>query len=119
MKKRWVKGQNLAEIVVLLALVGLAFMGMQKYIQRGVQRRAKVLTDKIIGGGQSPYTVEQSHSKSETESKDKIKVTTSPGGSVNKEILQGKINTHSDSWSMDKKGKGRLATDNEVINTDD
>jgi hypothetical protein len=44
------KGQSLTEVALLIALVGLAFVGMQLYIKRGVQSRIKSLADGMITG---------------------------------------------------------------------
>jgi hypothetical protein len=49
------KGQNLAEVALIIGVLGLVLIGMQVYIKRGIQGKVKVLTDKIIGEEQSAY----------------------------------------------------------------
>lgn len=48
-------GQTLTEVALIIGIVGLALIGMQVYVKRGLQGKAKDLTDKIIGPGQSAY----------------------------------------------------------------
>lgn len=43
------KGQNLAELALIIGLVGLVFIGMEVYIKRGMQGKVKDLTDYMIG----------------------------------------------------------------------
>ena len=105
MKKSWVKGQNLVEITIILGLTVLAFVGMQTYVQRGIQGKAKLLTNKIIGDEQRAYSTEEAHSHSTILNKDKIKVKTQQGGSVKKTITQAMTSTKSYSWSKESKDK--------------
>lgn len=41
------------DLAVVLAVVGMVFVGMQTYIKRGIQGKVKGMTDLIISGGQS------------------------------------------------------------------
>ncbi|MCX5698281.1 MAG: hypothetical protein NTX01_01080 [Candidatus Omnitrophica bacterium] len=47
------RGQNLADLALIIGVVGLAFIGMEAYIRRGVQGKVKDLTDYIISDKQS------------------------------------------------------------------
>lgn len=49
------KGQNLTEVALIIGVIGLALVGMQTYITRGVQGKLKGLTDHMIGTEQSAY----------------------------------------------------------------
>jgi hypothetical protein len=50
------KAQSLTEVALILATVGLAFIGMEVYVRRGVQARIKDLSDNIIGKKHSGYS---------------------------------------------------------------
>ena len=54
MRKYRLKGQSLLEYAFLVAIVAAAFIGMQYYIKRSVQGRAKLAADKIA----EPYDSE-------------------------------------------------------------
>ncbi|MCK9431010.1 MAG: hypothetical protein M0R17_13625 [Candidatus Omnitrophica bacterium] len=54
-KTRFRKGQNLAETALIIILLGLALLGMQVYVKRGLQGNVKDLTDNIIGTEQEAY----------------------------------------------------------------
>ena len=45
------KGQNLAEVALIIGVLGLVLIGMQVYVKRGLQGKVKDLTDIIISGG--------------------------------------------------------------------
>ena len=47
------KGQGLADLALVIAVVGLIVAGMEIYIKRGVQAKVKAVTDHIISGAQS------------------------------------------------------------------
>jgi hypothetical protein len=49
------KGQNLTEVMLIIGVLGLALIGMQVYVKRGLQGKMKDLTDKIISDKQEPY----------------------------------------------------------------
>ncbi len=49
------KGQSLTEVALIIGVIGLALVGMQTYIARGVQGKLKGLTDHMIGTEQSAY----------------------------------------------------------------
>jgi hypothetical protein len=49
------KSQSLTETALILATVGLVFVGMEVYIRRGVQARIKDLSDNMIGKEHSIY----------------------------------------------------------------
>jgi hypothetical protein len=44
------KGQSLTELALLIALVALAFVGMELYARRGIQSRVRSLADNMITG---------------------------------------------------------------------
>ncbi|MCK9432774.1 MAG: hypothetical protein M0R00_07445 [Candidatus Omnitrophica bacterium] len=48
------RGQSLIEIAFLIGVVGLAIIGMEVYIRRGVQGKVKDLTNYIISDQQAP-----------------------------------------------------------------
>jgi hypothetical protein len=54
------RAQTITEIALILATVGLVFIGMEIYVRRGVQSRIKSLTDNMIGTEQYEYTVDVS-----------------------------------------------------------
>jgi hypothetical protein len=47
------RGQNLMEIAVIIATVGLVIYGMETYVKRSVQGKVKNLTDYIISDKQA------------------------------------------------------------------
>ena len=96
-----VKGQSLVEIVAFIAVVSLAILAMQVYIQRGIQGKTKDLTDGIIGSQQRAYTAEEATSSSSTRFSGTTKVSTSTGGSRTKNINEATQET-SESWSKGK-----------------
>ena len=49
------RGQNLTEVALVIAIVGLVFIGMQTYIKRSLQAKTKDLTDNMIGREHSDY----------------------------------------------------------------
>lgn len=101
-RKHFSKGQSLVEIVTFLAIVVLAFAAMQTYIQRGIQGKTKVLTDRIIGRKQRAYSATSSYSKSKTSSTSNIKVSTKTGGSTEKAYIRERTTTKSSSYTRDK-----------------
>ena len=90
---RCAKGQNLSEIVIVFAVVGLVLAGMQVYVRRGIQGRVRDLTDSIIKGKQ--FTPDDPDSDSKTTSNSRVKstnntiVTTRTGGLVDKSVDEG------------------------------
>lgn len=54
------KAQNLTELALMVATLGLVLLAMQTYIQRGLQGRVKDLTDHILGTEQSVYAIDVS-----------------------------------------------------------
>lgn len=103
-KKISFKGQSLMEFAVLLALVGLAFMAMQIYIQRGIQGKTKDLTDVIINPEKLPlraYTAESQTSSDTTVFKGTTTVSTGKGGAGTKTVDETTTTTSS-SMSVDK-----------------
>lgn len=59
------RGQNLVDLALLIGLVGLAIVGMEVYLKRGMQGKVKDLTDYIISSGQKANDNEEGE---ETES---------------------------------------------------
>lgn len=56
MKKMFSKnGQSLTEIVLLIGVVSLVFIGMEVYFKRGVSGKIKDLTDNWIGRKQETF----------------------------------------------------------------
>ncbi len=47
------KGQSLADLALIIGVVGLVFIGMEVYIKRSVQGKLKDLTDYIVSNKQS------------------------------------------------------------------
>lgn len=47
------RGQNLVDLALIIAVVGLVFIGMQVYIKRSIQGKVKDLTDYIVSDQQS------------------------------------------------------------------
>ena len=47
------RGQNLAELALIIGIVGLVFIGMEIYVKRGMQGKVKNLADYIISDKQS------------------------------------------------------------------
>lgn len=80
------KGQNLAEVVILFALVALVFVAMQTYVKRGIQGKTKDLTDRIIGIQQKAYTAETETSSTSTSISGTTTVATGSGGTVYKTV---------------------------------
>lgn len=54
------KAQNLTELALMVATLGLVLLAMQTYVQRGIQSRVKDLTDHIVGTEQSAYATDVS-----------------------------------------------------------
>ncbi len=52
------KAQSLTEIALILATIGLVFVGMEIYIKRGLQGRVKDLTDGFLGRQQTDYQMD-------------------------------------------------------------
>jgi len=106
---RGARGQSLAEIAVLLALAATAFMVMQIYVQRRIQRNVKILTNEIIietaprelTEKQVKYTADEERSVTKTRSNTVTAVTTLTGGGRKKTIRERTI-TNTDSYSVDK-----------------
>ena len=48
----------MTEISLLIAIVGLVFIGMEVYVRRGFQGKLKDLTDHFIGTKQDIYSVD-------------------------------------------------------------
>lgn len=48
----------MTELALLIAVVGLVFIGMEVYIKRGLQGKMKDLTDHLIGEGQEAFQQE-------------------------------------------------------------
>jgi hypothetical protein len=43
------KGQNLAEVALVIGVLGIVLIGMQTYIKRGLQGKIKDLADNMVG----------------------------------------------------------------------
>lgn len=83
------KGQNLAEVVILFALVSLVFVAMQTYVKRGLQGKTKDLTDQIInpeGLAQKAYTAETETSSTSTSTSGTTTIATGGGGTAYKTV---------------------------------
>jgi hypothetical protein len=52
------KAQSLTEIALILATIGLVFVGMEIYVRRGLQGRVKDLTDGFLGRQQTDYQMD-------------------------------------------------------------
>ncbi len=106
---RRIKAQSLAEIAVLLALAVTAFMVMQIYVQRRIQRNVKILTNEIIiktapkklDDTQVKYTADEERSSTKTTSNTVTGVTTLTGGGRQKTIGERTV-TNASSYSVDK-----------------
>ncbi|MEK7308298.1 MAG: hypothetical protein AAB089_04435 [Nitrospirota bacterium] len=98
-KKLFVKGQSLAEIIAIFAIVSLVVVGMQIYVKRGIQGKTKALTDKIIGLQQKAYTAEDEENISWSSSLGITSVETLEGGRVSKNITE---DTSSTSYTKSK-----------------
>ncbi len=99
-----VKGQSLGEVVIFLGVITLAMIGMQVYIQRGLQGKAKDLTDVIINPEhlkQRAYSSDDATSSGSTRLSDTTKVTTLKGGSVIRDVNETMTST-SKSWDRNK-----------------
>lgn len=48
-KKFFCKGQNLAEVALVIGMLGLVLVGMQVYIKRSIQGKVKDLADVMVG----------------------------------------------------------------------
>ena len=53
------RGQNLADLALIIGVVGLVFIGMEVYIKRSVQGKVKDLTDYIVSNTQSAMQPDQ------------------------------------------------------------
>ena len=60
------RGQNLADLALIIGVVGLVFIGMETYIRRSVQGKVKNLTDYIISNEQSAEAPDTSAVNSQT-----------------------------------------------------
>jgi len=103
------KAQSLIEIVTLLAILVLVAVAMQPYIQRRLQGRIKDMSDIIIRTDPETkkvlplkaYTSDSEKSRSKTVTDSAIKVTTTTGGVVRKDIKETtKVDSYS--WSKNK-----------------
>ena len=80
------RAQNLTEVALILATIGLVFIGMEVYIKRGLQGKIKDITDAVVGKEQSEYASDTSglsvlDSSSGTSANSSTQVSTSTGGS--------------------------------------
>lgn len=66
------RGQNLTEIVLLIGIVSLVFIGMEVYFKRGLNGRVKDLTDSLIGKKQAAYQQDTSGLKINTSVADSV-----------------------------------------------
>jgi len=85
------KGQNLVEIVTIFAIASLALVAMQIYVRRGIQGKAKYLTDNIInpqGLAQKAYVSswEKSTTISKTLQPSVTTVETAKSGAITKTV---------------------------------
>ena len=88
-KKFLVKGQSLMEWATLLAVVGLAILAMQVYVQRGLQGKTRDLTNAIINSQNLPLRASSATSEegnTTITSSGTTRVSTLKGGAVNKTI---------------------------------
>ncbi|MFA5092499.1 MAG: hypothetical protein WC543_00945 [Candidatus Omnitrophota bacterium] len=70
--KAFSKGQNLAEVALVVALVGLVFAGMQIYLKRGVQGKLKDLTDTMVSNGSPAQAANPDSTKAHESSRNNI-----------------------------------------------
>jgi hypothetical protein len=79
------KAQNITEVALVIAIVGLVFVGMDMYLRRGMQGKIKDLTDNTLGKGQYGYTSDVSglsvlKSNADTTADSSVTISGSTGG---------------------------------------
>ena len=100
-KRFFIKGQSLLEIVTLFAVASLVMLGIQIYIQRGIQGRTRDLTNIIIGSKQRFTASDDATSNESTSTRGTTRISTAKGGAVTKNINET-TNTSLRTWNKGK-----------------
>jgi Flp pilus assembly pilin Flp len=88
------KSQSLIEVALLIGIVGLAIVGMEVYIRRGVQAKVKNLTDYIVSDEQAPDE-DAADTQSSTSLETTVTTTEYMGGSKNSRSNESSTYTYS------------------------
>jgi hypothetical protein len=86
--KAFQRGQNIAELAILLVLLISAFAAMQIYIKRGVSGKVKDLTDAFIGNTQKEFIGLSTESSGSTSSNSTTQMKLETGGSAVKAFIE-------------------------------